>query len=105
MQGEFRVLRNQGVGALEHRSSGAAVFGQRYEFRIRKMLLEKFECAARRTAKAVDALIGIADREHVPLGSSQFFEDLDLGKVRILKLVNQDETRAQTCTVKQGGVF
>ena len=55
------------------------------------MAPEQFKGGAGRSAETIDGLIGIADREHVPSFSGQLLDDLHLGEIGILKLVDQDE--------------
>src|SRR6185503_15171843 len=53
------------IRRLQNRRGRPPISRQRNQLRVQKSLQKEIECFARGTAKAVDALIGIADREDV----------------------------------------
>ena len=56
---------------------------------------------ARSPAKTVDGLIGIAHGEDVRFGSGQCRQNFDLGEVRILKFVDENEGAARPLRSQQ----
>ena len=70
-----------------------------------KLLGKQSERFARRAAKLVDRLIGIADGEDVRRLTSQQRENFDLRKVRILKFIHQQEASAPAFFFEQRGVI
>ena len=68
------------------------------------VLSEQREGLARRAAKLVDRLIGIAHGKDVGLGPGKQRENLDLRKIRILKFIDQQKAGAAAFFLEQGGI-
>src|SRR6185312_6254410 len=101
------ILRNEGVGAAQNRRGGTPVPGERNQFCSREALEEKVEGVAGSAAKPVDALVGIADSKNilpVRVGSGEFLQDFDLGEVRVLELIHQNEARTLAGTGENFGI-
>ena len=56
--------------------------------------MKQFEGSARRSAKPVNGLIRVADRENIPFRAGEASENLNLREVGVLKLVGQNKAGA-----------
>src|SRR5260370_1299932 len=86
-----RVLVDQIEGGTQDWSCGTPVLAQHNQFGSRKLAVKQLKCGTGSSSKVVNRLVGIADGEDISFPASECGEDLDLGKIRVLKLIHQDE--------------
>jgi hypothetical protein len=87
------VFRDDGVGGVEHHARRAVVFLQPHQVCPRKILLELAHVADVGAAPAVDRLVVVAHRADVAV-AAQRADELVLGQVGVLELVDQQEREA-----------
>ena len=84
------VVADDAVRRVEDVLGRAVVLLERDRVRAREVVLELEDVADVGAAEAVDALIGVADREDVPVLLGEQLEQAVLGVVRVLVLVDED---------------
>src|SRR6267154_4650048 len=107
-----RVLPDDLGGDTQNIGSGAVIFskadaepGGILTFApAGKAFQEQLKASKRRTAKAVDGLIVVADRENILGIIDQQLQQLELGDVGVLKFVNENVTKAILQRGAEGGV-
>ena len=88
------VVGDDGVGRVEDGLGGAEVLLQHDGRHVGERPLELQDVADVRAAPAVDRLVGVADDADVAVGLAQQLDDLVLGVVGVLELVDQDVAEA-----------
>ena len=86
-----RIAFNQLEGTAENWRGGPPISLQNYRLGRWKVMPEQLKCSTRRPAEAVDALIGIANRENIGLRPGKRREKLYLGEVHVLEFIHQNE--------------
>src|SRR5712672_2439204 len=107
-----RVLADDLGGDTQNIRSGAVIFskadaepGGVLPFApVGKTFQEQLKASKRRTAKAVDGLIVVADRENILGIIDQQLQQAELGDVGVLKFVNENVTKAILQRGAEGGV-
>ena len=84
-----RLLRDDGVGALEDRVRRAVVLLERDRLRAREVALELEDVADVGAAKGVDGLVGVAHGADVVVLPARSCSEPVLGVVRVLVLVDE----------------
>ena len=74
------------IGVVERR-----FFSRTTRLAVGKVLLKELKGGARCTAKAINGLVRISDREDVSILPGEASKNLNLGEVRVLKFVGEDE--------------
>src|SRR5450631_1347204 len=93
------------MGALEEGGGGAAILRQPPQLRFRKMFLEKLKSPTGSSTKPVNALIGITHCEHISRAPGKLLQHFDLGKVRVLKFIDQNELGPGALPLQQLRIF
>jgi hypothetical protein len=88
LRGPGAVLRDHGVRGGEDRRRRAVVPGQRDDDRVRVVGLEVEDVPDGRPAERVHALVGVADDHQVPVAAGQQLDQVVLGAVGVLVLVD-----------------
>ena len=88
------VVGDHGVGGVEDRLGRAEVLLEQNRRHVGKGPLELQDVADVGPAPAVDRLVGVADHAHVAVGLAQQLDDLVLGVVGVLELVDQNVAEA-----------
>src|SRR6267142_2016216 len=96
--------QNIGGGAVILSKADAEPSGVLTFAPARKAFQEQLKTAERRTAKAVDGLIVVADRENILGIIDQQLEQAQLCDVSVLKFVNENVTKAILQRGAEGGV-
>src|SRR5207237_2048386 len=100
----WRILRNEFTRTRQDGGARAAVLRQMQHLRSRKAPRELFKRSARRSAEAIDGLVGIADGKNVLLFSREQRRQFDLRDVGVLELIEQQKTRALALLRQDGSV-
>ena len=100
-ESKLGVFGNDGVRALEDGSGRAPIFRKNDQLRFQERFLEQFEGSARSSAEAVNSLVRITYSEDILIGAGKRLQNFKLGKVRILKLIDQNEACTGTCALQQ----
>ena len=90
----LRILVDHRKGATQDGSGGAAILTQHHQVCVRETAIEELKGGAGGPAEAVDRLVRIADGKNVSLLAGEGGEQLNLGIVRILEFIHQDEPGA-----------
>ena len=88
------VELDEPVRGIEHRLGRPAIFEQHHLLRVRIRPVEVEDIAHRSAAEAEDRLIVVAHHGDVPVLRGEQLDHLELGVVRVLELVHEDEAIA-----------
>ena len=99
------VVGDHRVGGVEDRLGGAVVLVEHHDRRLGERLLEAHQVAVVGAAEAEDRLVLVADRHQVAVPLRQHADDLPLGGVRVLELVDEDVVEAAPPAVQDVGVL
>ena len=85
------IFVDQCEGRTKDGRRGTAILLQYNQLGPGKVPVEQLECLAGGAAKTVNRLVGIAHGEQISIRAGEARKNLNLGEVRVLKLVGQDE--------------
>ncbi len=99
------VVADQPMRRVEDRLPAAVVVDEDDAGRLRVRAAEAEDVLERRAAEAIDALVVVADHRHVAVRLGEEADDLPLGMVRVLELVDQDVPIAAALLLEDGRVL